>query len=110
MEGAIVRSRSSLAEGGGHAAACPPLLIAEPQEGNDLVDDGDLELSQDEFLALDGNDAASLVVRRFEALRERGCEPEAAVVVAVHPDVSITDAAELLAEGCDPRTVVRILR
>lgn len=74
------------------------------------MDDGNLELSQDEFLALDGNDAASLVVRRFEALRELGCDPEAAVVIAVYPDISVTDAAELLQDGCDPRTVVRILR
>ena len=72
--------------------------------------DGHLEVSQDEFLALDGDDAASLIVRRFEALRDLGCDPEAAVVVAVHPEISVKDAAPLLQHGCDPRTVLRILR
>ncbi len=72
--------------------------------------DTDLRISQEEFLALDGNDAASLIVRRFDALRELGCGAEAAVVVAVHPDISVSEAADMIQHGCDPRTVIRILR
>jgi hypothetical protein len=74
------------------------------------VGDDDLSLSQDEFLALEGDAAALLLVARFYALRGRGCDADAAVVVAVHPKISVSEAASLIQRGCDPRTVLRILR
>jgi hypothetical protein len=33
-------------------------------------------------------------VRRFEALRERGCDLETAVVVAVHPEIGVEEASD----------------
>ncbi len=74
------------------------------------MSDSDLTVSQDEFLVLRGNDAGNLIVKRFEALRELGCDAEAAVVVAMHPEISVSEAADLIERGCDPRTVLRVLR
>jgi hypothetical protein len=72
--------------------------------------DRNLKLSQEEFLALEVDVAATLIASRFDALRERGCDAEAAVVVAVHPEVSVAEAVELIRRGCDARMGVRILR
>ena len=38
-----------------------------------------------------------------------GCDAEAAALIAVHPEVSVTEAAHLLERGCEPRTALRIL-
>ncbi len=70
---------------------------------------GEPRVSHDECLALDGRAAALLIAARYEALRVRGCNAEAAVVVAVHPEISVDAAAELIRRGCSPRMVVRIL-
>ncbi|HEX2112588.1 MAG TPA: hypothetical protein VHF67_13665 [Gaiellaceae bacterium] len=72
--------------------------------------DSNLTLSQEEFLALDGDAAAGLVASRFHALRELGCDAEAAVVVAVHPEIDVAEAFDLIRRGCDARAVLQILR
>jgi hypothetical protein len=72
--------------------------------------DNDLRLSQDEFLRLDGDDAAALIAARFDALRELGCDAEAAVVVAVRPEIGVAAAFDLIRRGCDARAAIHILR
>lgn len=70
---------------------------------------GEPGISHDEFVALDDKAAALLIAARYEALRVRGCSAEAAVVVAVHPELNVDAAAELIRRGCSPRRVLRIL-
>ena len=70
---------------------------------------GDLRMSEQEFLALETADATRLIEIRFRALRACGCDGEAAALIAVHPEVSVTEAADLLERGCEPRTALRIL-
>lgn len=74
-----------------------------------MVADEKRVLTKEEFLAMDGEDAALLIANRYHALRARGCDAEGAVVTAVHPEIPVGDAASLLLCGCDPRTVLRIL-
>jgi hypothetical protein len=69
----------------------------------------DLRMSEQEFLALKTAEATRLIEVRFHALRACGCEGEAAALVAVHPEVSVREAADLLERGCKPRTALRIL-
>ena len=68
-----------------------------------------VKLSHEQYLELDGEDAVLLIGARFDALRAIGCDTHAAVVVAVHPEISIAEAFDLLVHGCNPRTVLRIL-
>ena len=68
-----------------------------------------VKLSHEEYLQLDGDEAALLIAARFDALQALGCDDDAAVVIAVHPEIAIADALALLEQGCDPRTVLRIL-
>ncbi len=70
---------------------------------------GDLRLSEHEFHALETADATRLIEVRFQALRARGCDGEAAALIAVHPEIGVAEAAELLERGCEPRTALRIL-
>ncbi len=88
----------------------PLRAIRAPQEGSGVVGDRHLSLSQNEFLALEPDAAALLVAERFHALRGLGCDAEAAVVVAVHVEISVSEAAHLIRSGCRPRTVLRVLR
>jgi hypothetical protein len=69
----------------------------------------DLRISPEEFLELDDDAAVRLIRSRFHAVCELGCDPEAAVVVAVHPEIRVEDASDLLCRGCDARTALRIL-
>ena len=69
----------------------------------------DLRISPQEFLELDDEAAVRLIRSRFHALCELGCDPEGAVVVAVHPEIRVEDASGLLRRGCDVRTALRIL-
>lgn len=71
--------------------------------------DDDLTIPQEEFLALGSAEAALLILARYEALQERGCDEEAAAVVAGHPGISVHAAVALIERGCAPRTAVRIL-
>ena len=71
--------------------------------------DRQLTLSHREFLALDAGQAAALIESRYDVLRIAGCGPEAAVVLAVHPEVEICDALTLIRDGCPPRTALAIL-
>ena len=66
-------------------------------------------VTRDEFEDLDESTAASLLRIRYSALVDAGCELEAAVVLAVHPEVELSDAIALLKRGCPPRTALRIL-
>ena len=71
---------------------------------------GDLRMSEQEFLALETADATRLLEVRFRALlRACGCDGETAALIAVHPEVSVREAADLLKRGCEPRTALRIL-
>ena len=71
--------------------------------------DGDLTLSREAFLALGSAEAAVLILARYEALQSRGCDDEAATIVACQPEVSVDAALALIERGCAPRTAVRIL-
>ena len=66
-------------------------------------------LTREEFERLDNDVAAALLRARFEALVEAGCGYEAAVIVAAHPEIALTQAVGLLRRGCPARTAVRIL-
>ncbi len=67
-------------------------------------------VSEQAFSELHGDDAARLIASRFHALRDRGCEHDAAFMVAVHSEVSVPRAAALIRRGCSPRTVLCLLR
>ena len=71
--------------------------------------DINFKISQQEFLELDDDAVVLLIGSRFHALCELGCEPEGAVVIAVHPEVRVAEAAGLLRRGCDAHTALRIL-
>ena len=66
-------------------------------------------ISQQEFMALDQDAAAILITSRFHALGALGCDTEAAVVIAVHPEIDMEEASDLVRSGLDAPTVVRIL-
>ncbi len=66
-------------------------------------------ISQREFMALDDDAAAVLITSRFHALRALGCDAEAAVVIAVHPEIDMEEAYDLVRSGVDAPTLVRIL-
>ena len=66
-------------------------------------------VTADEFEALDDEVAETLIRARFFALTSVGCEPEDAVVVAVHPQVPLDAACALVSRGCPGRTALRIL-
>lgn len=68
-----------------------------------------LTISEDEFLALAGEDAEALVAARYHALRDADCDAEAAVAIAAAPEISVEKAVELLERGCDSRTVLHLL-
>ena len=74
------------------------------------MSDAILNMTEQEFLELDAEDATRLISARFHALCARGCEPEAAAVVAVRPEIGVADASDLIRRGCDARTALRILR
>jgi len=71
---------------------------------------GHLTVSEQAFSELHDDDAALLIASRFHALRDGGCEPDAALMVAVHLEVSVPGAAALIRRGCSPRTAIRLLR
>ena len=71
--------------------------------------DNNLKSWPKELRELDDDAVVVLIHSRFHALCERGCDPEAAVVVAVHPEVGVEEASRLLRRGCDARTALRIL-
>jgi hypothetical protein len=66
-------------------------------------------VTAEEFLALDDADATELIAARFRVLRDLGCNAESAVLLAVHPEVGVTEASDLIRRGCDPPTALRIL-
>ncbi|MDQ3858794.1 MAG: hypothetical protein M3327_10175 [Actinomycetota bacterium] len=68
-----------------------------------------LSISEDEFLALQGEEAEALIAARYHALRDVGCDAEAAVAIAATPGISVGKAADLLQRGCDSHTVLRLL-
>ena len=92
---------------GGSAPRCYELLSSAAQLR--LLHDRELPLPRPEFLALDAERAARLVGSRYDVLRAAGCDPEAAVVVAVHPEVGVGDALGLIHRGCPARTALAIL-
>ncbi len=71
--------------------------------------DGDLNIPQEQFLALGGMEAAILIWARYEALKARGCDTDAAALIAAHPEIGVEAALGLIERGCAPRTAVRIL-
>jgi len=68
-----------------------------------------LTISEDEFLALADEDAEAVIAARYHALRDAGCDAEAAVAIAAATEISITTALGLLERGWDSRTVVPLL-
>ena len=69
-----------------------------------------LTVSEQELSELHNDDAALLIASRFHALRNEGCERDAALMVAVHLEVSVPRAAALIRHGVSPRTVLQLLR
>jgi hypothetical protein len=66
-------------------------------------------ITRQSFEALDTETAARLLRARFTALTDAGCDIEDAVVIAVHPEVELGDALDLLRRGCPVKTALRIL-
>ena len=66
-------------------------------------------ISQQEFMALEDEAAAVLITSRFHALSALGCDAETAVVIAVHPEIDMEEATDLIRSGVQAPTVVRIL-
>ena len=66
-------------------------------------------VSERAFSKLHDDDAALLIASRFHALRDEGCESDAALMVAVHLEVSVPRAAALIRRGCSARTAVSLL-
>ena len=91
----------------GSSAPQPPGAMPHGKWG--VVLDINLKLSPGEFLELDDEAVVRLIGARYHALRELGCDPEAAVVIAVHPEIRVADAAGLLWRGHDARTALGIL-
>jgi hypothetical protein len=66
-------------------------------------------VTRQSFESLDTENAARLLRARFAALADAGCDIEDAVVIAVHPEVAIEDALDLLRRGCPASTALRIV-
>ena len=71
--------------------------------------DDNLTVTPQEFLEFDYEDAHALMTARYHALEALGCDFEAAVIVALHPEVGVAEAYALIRRGCHPRTAIRIL-
>ena len=102
------KGRAGSAGGGAKRSSAPSTYLSARRRTEGGVDD-ELNISQHEYLALDDEKAALLINARYEALRALGCDAEAAVVVAVFPEIDIDAALELIEGGIDPPTVVRVL-
>ena len=63
----------------------------------------------EEFERLDDDEAERLIVDRFRSLADAGCDLEAALLLAVHPEVAVGQAADLLLRGHSPETALRAL-
>ncbi len=68
-----------------------------------------LTATRQEFLELDDEDAITLITARYQALDALGFDAEAAVILAVHPEIAVAEACDLIRRGCDAQTAVRIL-
>ena len=51
--------------------------------------DTTFNISRQEFLELGDDDVVLLIESRFHELCELGCDPGAALVVAVHPEIRV---------------------
>jgi len=103
---------SLLAREGRTVAAGPPLNLSTDRERAaqlQALENREVTLSTQDFLALDAEQAELLVHRRYDALQAAGCDAEAAVIVAWYPEVEVGEAVRLIRHGFDPRTVVAIL-
>lgn len=67
-------------------------------------------LTREDFEGLEYDVAVGILRARFDALVDDGCEPEVAATFAVHTEIDLAKAAELLRSGCPPRTALCILR
>jgi hypothetical protein len=72
-----------------------------------VVPDG--RITRASFETLDVETATALVRGRFAAASDAGSSTEDAIVIAVHPEIRLEDALDLLRRGCPARTVLRIL-
>lgn len=66
-------------------------------------------LSADEVEILDEADVVDLILCRLDQLKRAGCATPDCTVVAGRVDVSLEAAVDLVARGCPPELVLRIL-
>ena len=62
-----------------------------------------------EFELFDENEAESFIRGRFLSLGDGGYDPQAALLLAVRPEIDVDQATEILRKGCPPETALRIL-
>ncbi len=62
-----------------------------------------------EFTSLDEQEATAVLEWRFSQLARSGYGIEDAITLAVHTDVDLHAAADLVARGCPPALALRIL-
>ncbi len=67
-------------------------------------------ITPEEFEQLDDETAETIVLERYRALVAVGLDVEAAVIFAVHPEIELPGAMDLLLRGCPAETALRILR
>jgi hypothetical protein len=63
-----------------------------------------------QFEDLQVDEAADVLAWRFDALCRSGFDFESAAIVATNVEIELHSALMLVARGCPPATVVRILR
>jgi hypothetical protein len=62
-----------------------------------------------ELISQDGGEATAVVEWRFSQLTKSGYRTEDAIALAMHTDVDLHYAADLVARGCPPALALRIL-
>lgn len=62
-----------------------------------------------QFEALQTDEAADVLAWRFDLLCRGGFDVEAAAVMASNVEIDLHDALELVRNGCEPSTAIRIL-
>ena len=66
-------------------------------------------LSADEVEILDEEDVVDLILCRLDQLKRAGCAAPDCALVAGRVDVSLEAAVDLVARGCPPELLLRIL-
>lgn len=62
-----------------------------------------------EFELFGEDEAESFIRGRFLSLADGGYDPQAALLMAVQPEIDVDVATAILRKGCPPETALRIL-